>query len=80
MPAVSIQYPIERKKVLVRIAAGSSNQVGKAILLAGTGEPLKRFLLTATENELALDEFEAGVYTLRIEKGNEVLVRQITLD
>ncbi len=48
-------------------------------LLYTSGEKLQTFILTNEENELSLDGFEAGTYTMRIEAKNEVIVKQIII-
>lgn len=50
-----------------------------AVLLGASGERLRLFSLTEINNELSLDDFAAGSYTLRIEAGNEVYATQISL-
>jgi len=71
--------PIVKKTVSVNLSAPLEKHLPKAILLGSTGEQLKKFSLTEEENELSLDGFAAGNYTLRIEAGNEVTVKQIII-
>lgn len=71
--------PVVKKTVLVHFSASVDKQIPKAILLGASGEQLKKFLLTAEENELSLDGFAAGNYTLRVEAGNEVTSKQIII-
>jgi len=76
---VSIFTPRIKKSVSVRYASNSLNQLPKAILLGSSGERLRIFSLTEENNELSLDGFDAGVYTLRIEAGSEVMAKQIII-
>jgi len=71
--------PVIKKTVSVNFSARLEKQVPHAILLGSSGEQLKKFSLTEEENELSLDGFAAGNYTLRIESGNEVIVEQIII-
>ena len=71
--------PVVKKTVSVQFYASVDMQIPKAILLGASGEQLKKFLLTAEENELSLDGFAAGNYTLRVEAGNEVTSKQIII-
>ncbi len=71
--------PVVKKTVSVNFSAPLEKQVPKAILLGSSGEQLKKFELNEEENELSLDGFAAGNYTLRIEAGNEVTVKQIII-
>ena len=79
MLKVSIIPPIVKKTVSVNFSAPLDTQMPKAILLGSSGEQLKKFSLTEKENELSLDGFAAGNYTLRVEAGNEVIVKQIII-
>lgn len=71
--------PVVTKTVSVMLSAPVEKQVIRAILLGASGEQLKKFLLTKEANELSLDGFAAGNYTLRVEAGNEVMVKQIII-
>ncbi len=79
MLKVSIMSPVVKKTVAVNISTSVEKQVPKAILLGASGEQLKKFSLTGEENELSLDGFAAGNYTLRVETANEVVVEQIII-
>lgn len=76
---VSILAPVVKKTVSVKFVASMQKQLPKAILLGASGERLKTFVLTQQTNELPLDGFAAGSYTLRVESGNEVVVKQIII-
>lgn len=71
--------PVVKKTVSVKFCTTVEKQIPKAILLGASGEQLKNFLLTEEENELSLDGFAAGNYTLRVEAGNEVTSKQIII-
>ena len=71
--------PVVKKTVSVNFSTSVEKQIPKAILLGASGEQLKKYSLTAEENELSLDGFAAGNYTLRVETGNEVVVKQIVI-
>lgn len=79
MLKVSIFPPVVKKTVSVKFYKTADKQISKAVLLGSSGEQLKIFPLTEEHNELSLDGFAAGAYTLRIEAGNEVIVKQITI-
>jgi len=76
---VSVGGLIANKSVTINSTASLHLTRPKAFLLGTSGEKLKTFFLVNGDNELALDEFSAGTYTLRIEAGNEVIVNQIII-
>ena len=49
-----------------------------AMLTGASGDELKNFF-PEEQNELSLDGFAAGFYTLRAEAGNEVMAEQIVI-
>ena len=71
--------PVVKKTVSVKFSTPIEKQLPRAILLGSSGEQLKKFSLTEKENELSLDGFAPGNYTLRVEAGNEVTVKQIII-
>lgn len=71
--------PITVSKSITIDVANTDILLSKAILLGASGERLKNFQLKASVNVLSLDEFDSGFYSLRIEAGQEVIVRQITI-
>jgi DNA polymerase III delta prime subunit len=79
MMSVSIYPPKIKKTILIRCTLPEGNKIAKAVLLGASGEKLQTFILTNEENELSLDGFEAGTYTMRIEAKNEVIVKQIII-
>ena len=79
MLKVNIHPPVVKKTVSVHISFPLEKPSPKATLLGSSGEALKTFPLTQPENELSLEGFAAGAYTLRIEAGNEVTVRQLII-
>ena len=79
MLAVSILAPVVKKTISVNLTPGMQKHTPKAILLGTHGERLQTFVLKEDNNELQLDGFAAGNYTLRIESGNEVIVKQIII-
>jgi hypothetical protein len=79
MPGIAILHPVIRKSVSVNFSIRKGATAAKAILLGASGERLHTYPLPAEENELSLDGFAAGAYTLRIEAGNEVVVEQIII-
>ena len=44
------------------------------MLTGASGDQLKKIFLPEDQNELSLDGFAAGFYTLRVEAWNEVMV------
>ena len=76
---VSIFAPVVKKTVSVNFSGGTEKQIPLAILIGASGEQLKKFLLPEEKNELSLDGFAAGFYTLRVEVGNEVMAEQIII-
>ena len=48
------------------------------MLTGASGDELENFL-PEEQNELSLDGFAAGFYTLRAEAGNEVMAEQIVI-
>lgn len=79
MMEVSIFAPVIKKTMVVTCTVKGNNHAVKALLLGSSGEKLKTFLLTKIENVLPLDGIPQGNYSLRIESGNEVLVKQIII-
>lgn len=79
MEVVAIFSPIVKKTIAVKLLEFQKNKAYKAFLLGSSGEKLKTFLLTEQNNELSLDDFIAGIYTLRIEMGNNITVKQIII-
>ena len=79
MLQISILPPVVKKTVSVKFSAPPEKQMPRAFLLGASGEELKKFSLTKEENELSLDGFAPGNYTLRVEAGNEVFVKQIII-
>lgn len=79
MISVSIFAPIIKKTVAVNFSGRTEKQMPLAILIGSSGEQLKKILLPEEENELSLDGFAAGFYTLRVEAGNEVMAEQIVI-
>lgn len=79
MMTISIKPPLIKKTIWVSCIVPTHFGNAKAVLLGTSGEKLKTFQLTKKDNELSLDGFEAGAYTLRIEAGNEVIVNQIII-
>ncbi len=77
MLKVCISPPIVKKTVSVKFCKHPASHIPKAVLIGPSGEKLKAFTLTNDVNMLSLDGFAAGSYTLRIEAGNEVVVKQI---
>ena len=71
--------PIVKKTVSVKLSVSINMLVTRAVLIGASGEQLKQFSLPAEENELSLDGFAAGNYTLRVEAGNEVTSEQIII-
>ena len=71
--------PVVKKSVSVKLSIPINTLATKAVLLGASGEQLKQFSLPAEENELSLDGFAAGNYTLRVEAGNEVTTEQIII-
>ncbi|MEJ7626600.1 MAG: hypothetical protein WKF35_07055 [Ferruginibacter sp.] len=76
---VSVGGIIANKSVTINSTGSLHHTKPKAFLLGASGEKLKTFYLITGDNELSLDEFSAGTYTLRIEAGNEVIVNQIII-
>lgn len=76
---VSINGKFQEESKIQRFATSSQRKRYEAVLLGRSGEKLKTFLLQKGDNELSFDEFAPGVYTLRIESGIEVLVKQIII-
>ncbi len=79
MLEVSIFPPVVKKTVAVSCVVNGNLHATKASLLGPSGERLKSFLLTGTENILSLDGIPGGTYMLRIESGSEVLVKQLII-
>lgn len=76
---VSINSKFQENLKVQAFAMASKNKRSEAVLLGRSGEKLKTFSLQKGDNELSFDEFAPGVYTLRIESGIEVLVKQIII-
>ncbi len=76
---VSIFAPVLKKTISVNFSGSTETQVPRVTLIGASGEQLKKFLLSEKENELSLDGFAAGFYTLRVEAGNEVMSEQIVI-
>lgn len=76
---VIICPPVTKKSIAVRVISTHENLPWRATLLGATGQQLKIFPLSEKDNELPLDGFAAGAYTLRIEAGNEIIARQIVI-
>jgi hypothetical protein len=55
------------------------HQKAEAILIGKDGEALEHFPLLEGLNAVSLFHYAAGVYSLRIEAGQEVLVKKIDL-
>lgn len=68
-----------KKTIAIRLSKLNPGQNSRAILLGSSGEQLQVFQLSQIENELCLDGFKNGGYSLRIESGNDVLVKQIII-
>jgi hypothetical protein len=79
MLSISVSLISEEKTVCVSCTKQVLQVLPIAVLLGRSGEQLRTFALTEINNELVLDEFAAGNYTLRIEAGNEVCAKQIVL-
>ena len=79
MSAVTILAPVVNKSITAFVLAGKYSPAGRAVLLGTSGEQLKVYTLTGDRNDLSLDGFAAGPYALRVEAGNEVVVRQIII-
>jgi len=77
MITVYINGPATKK--ILTINSIICNAKSKVELIGDSGERLKTFLLAKGDNELSLDEFKTGIYTLRLEAGNEVIVKQIII-
>lgn len=68
------------RAVSVTLSARQAAQAPRqAVLLSAAGERLKTFSLVREENELPLYDFEPGIYSIRVEAGDEVAVQQIRL-
>ncbi len=78
MLRVSVLPPVVRKTVSVKFSQPVEAK-RRAILLGASGEQLQTYPLTEEDNELSLDGYAAGAYTLRVEAGSEVLVEQIII-
>ena len=76
---VSIEEAIQEDSNAFRSATDRNKKKSRAVLLGKSGEKLKTFFLEKGDNELSFDEFAVGTYTLRIESGNEIIVRQIII-
>ena len=79
MVNVSIFARVIKKSVSVNFLGRTETQMPLAILTGSSGEQLKKFFLPAEQNELSLEGFAAGFYTLRVEAGNEVMAEQIMI-
>ncbi len=77
--SVCIGSAIQKDKIIQKTSVVYRDKKSQAILLGNSGERLKTFQLTKGDNELSFDEFSSGTYTLRIESGNEVTVKQIII-
>jgi hypothetical protein len=74
-------YPQAARHIInVKLLAKILKNGSRAILLGKSGEQLRTFPLIQGTNELSISGFEPGQYTIRVESGNEVLVKQIYLD
>ena len=76
---VSIFAPVVKKSVSITFSGRTETQMPLAILIGSSGEQLKKFFLPEEQNELSLDGFASGFYTLRVEAGNEVMAEQIMI-
>lgn len=79
MLQVSIFPPVVKKTISVQFPVAVVKPYIKAVLVGKYGEQLKTFLLSELNNELSLDGFAPGAYTLRIESGSEVMAEQIII-
>jgi hypothetical protein len=74
-------YPQPARHIInVKLLAKILKNGSRATLLGKSGEQLRAFPLVQGTNELSISGFEPGQYTIRIEAGNEVIVRKIHLD
>ena len=74
-------YPQPARHIInVKLLAKVLKHGSRAILLGKSGEQLRTFPLIQGTNELSITGFEPGQYTIRVEAGNEVIVKQIHLD
>jgi len=80
MPGIAIIQTAAKRSVSIRL---SENQLSarhkKAVLLSNSGTQLKTFSLLQEFNELSLQNFAPGLYSIRVETGDEVMVQQIKL-
>lgn len=76
MAAKLIASPLVAGTLSVKIMAGKK---GKAYLLGATGEQLRSYTLTAEVTELPLQDLRAGIYSLRVEAGSDVMVEQFII-
>lgn len=72
-----IIYPAEQPRPLLIEIQQQDHAI--AFLLGQYGEELERFALAAGTNELPLSHYATGIYSIRVEAGQEVAVKQICL-
>ncbi|HUC80600.1 MAG TPA: hypothetical protein VMR70_06765 [Flavisolibacter sp.] len=78
MIKIQVHQTAVRNNVLIHYN-DLQHKKAEAFLLGRGGEELQRFSLHNGINQLQLDDLEAGLYSLRIENGKDVTVKQIEI-
>ena len=78
MPGIDIHQSVAKPSISVRLSQSQlQSRQKRAVLLSSSGVQLRIFPLLNELNELPLDDIATGVYSIRVETGDEVMVRQI---